>query len=132
MLRKRFIQVSLLITLMAISHTGFAQDSDGFYVIPIPVPTDQVIEVEVCNGTPIGDVVFTVLAESNMSTGTFWLTNTGYLVEIIGGEIIPFLGSGPTSFRTSFSSLPQPEGGVKGPFYAVGGSNGGIAYARIL
>jgi hypothetical protein len=131
MLRKRFIQVSLLITLMAISHTGFAQDTDGFYVIPIPVPTDEVVEVEVCNGTPIGAVAFTIALNGFIYFGDIYSTTAGHLVEITGGYVSYDDGSVDVGFRAAPSSLPPPTGyGVKGPYYAI--HNGNIMYARFL
>jgi hypothetical protein len=131
MLRKRFIQVSLLITLMAISHTGFAQDSDGFYVIPIPVPTDEVVEVEVCNGTPIGDALFTVKGEGRFNLGDVYSTSNNFVIEIVGRTSDDANFSvGDISFYASQNTLPAPQEGVKGPVFTL--FLGRFFYASIL
>jgi hypothetical protein len=135
MLRKRFIQVSLLITLMAISHTGFAQDSDAFYVIPIPVPTDQVVIKEVCNGTPVGNVAFTIMDvnlyyRDSISFGDVFSITSGHLVEIVGASFEFVASSTEVEFRAAPSTLSSPDEGAKGPFYTVG--KGDIAFARFL
>ena len=134
MLRKRFIQVSWLITLMAISYTGFAQDTDGFYVIPFPVPTDEVVEVEVCNGAPIGNVVFTIAEPGTyVYPADVYPTTNGYLVEITGtvnNHRVRADGNN-IDFRVSPNTLPPPtDYGVKGPYYFL--DDGNIAYARFL
>jgi hypothetical protein len=126
-LQNKIIQVSWIIALMAISITGYAQDNDGFYVIP--VPTGEVIEKEVCNGAPIGDVVFTIEIERDyVVTGDVYSTTTGHLIEITGGRAFGLDYS--ANFRAAPSTLPPPSDGVKGPYYILG--RGEVAYARFL
>ena len=113
---------------MAISITGFAQD-DGFYVIPIP--TEKIVIEEVCTGTPIGGVVFTVTeTPRHVNAGDTYLTSNGDLVEITGSTGNPYSNNKSITFRVAPKTLPTPTYGVKGPFFSS--FYGATVYARYL
>ena len=103
-----------------------AHDTDGFYVIP----TGKVVTKEVCNGTPVGNVAFTInTTQSVMRTGNIYSTTTGHLVEITGGVVYGLI-SGSADFRRAPNTLPSPDSGVKGPYYII--NAGYVAFARFL
>jgi len=111
----------------------YAHDTDGFYVIP--VPTDEVVKQEVCNGTVIGDVAFTiVISDFSVSLRDVYFTESGRLIEITGLSIGDLFTSDvdSLSFRVSPSTLPPPPtiNGVAGPFFTV--LDGRVAHARFL
>lgn len=140
MLRLGIIKVSWFIALIAICVNGYAHDTDGFFVIP--VPSGKIVEREVCNGTPVGNVLFTITENrtSFITTGDVFSTTNGTLVEITGIANDTFVGGIQDKndydiytyiFRSTPNSLPSPQNnGVKGPYYFL--NRGKIAYARFL
>ena len=114
--------------LLLLTSNLSAHDSGGFYVIP--VPTDEIVEREVCNGTPVGNVKFTIESSPVYSVyaGQVYSTTTGHLVEITGGQV--FNRNSNIDYRVTPSNLPPPTLGVKGPYYVI--IEGTVGYARLL
>jgi len=130
-LRLRIIKVSWFIALIAMCVNGYAHDTDGFYVVP--VPTGEIVEREVCNGTPVGVVAFvvdTMPAFRVVSTGDVFSTTSGHLIQVTGNSEFVNGSDQPQSFRVAPSSLPNPTNGIKGPYYII--SRGKLLYARFL
>ena len=114
--------------LLLLTSNLLAQDSGDFYVIPFP--SDEIVEKEVCNGTPVGNVVFTIdvpTSQGYVIEGDVYSTTTGHLIEITGGRVIL---DGELNFRKAPKTLPSPGNGVKGPYYILWA--GEIAFARFL
>lgn len=125
------ILTTLIMVLLA--SNVYAHDDGSFYVIP----TGKVIIKEMCNGTPVGSNAFVLdtVSRVSMHSGDVYSTVTGYLVEITGlsnpnSQWNSVYYAPGESFRVAPSTLPQPDLGVKGPYYYL--NNGGIAYARYL
>jgi len=120
--------------MMLVASNTYAQNTGGdFYVIPV------IKNVEVCNGSPVGSKSFRLDSSASLRIGSVFSTTEGYLVQITGLKL-DYWSSVPSYqhasynqgeyFRRAPSTLPQPDKGVKAPYYYI--SYGDIAYAKYL
>lgn len=114
--------------LLLLTSNLSAHDSGDFYVIPFP--SDEIVEKEVCNGTPVGKTFFSITGEDFLYKDYIFTTTTGHTVIITGGSVSDYSDGNSFDFKSSPSSFPEPSFGVKGPYYVL--RNGNIAYARFL
>jgi len=129
MLKQVFRQSVLLVGLITVSLTVLSHDTDGFYVIP--TGKVKVIERELCNGTPVGSDVFSISANFYLETGDVYSTNNDFTIEITGVKFanrVYYTGT-PLVFRRTIDTLPNPNSGTKGPFYAL---NSGNIFMRVF
>ena len=123
---KKILTVMLLLLATNLS----AHDTDGFYVIP--TGKVKTIEQELCNGTPIGDALFTIQATGRFYLGDVYSTPNGFVIEIIGrseGDSF-YNGFNSISFNRTPKRFPSPPEGIKGEIYGL--ISGRVFHARIL
>ena len=116
--------------LLLLTSNLSAHDTDGFYVIP--TGKVKTINQEVCNGTPVGDALFTIVAAGRFYLGDVYSTPNGFVIEIVGrseGDGF-YPGAGTISFNRTPKIFPSPPEGIKGEIYGL--ISGRVFHARIL